>query len=150
MTILIIGIALFLGVHVFSASFRDLRARIVERFGLGAYKGGHAVIAATGLALIIYGFIAYRAQGLIQIWSPPEGMRYVALPLVWFAFVALASRRAPPSRIRSVLRHPTLVGVKSWSLAHLLANGDLGGLILFGSFLAFAVYDRIVVKRRAT
>jgi uncharacterized membrane protein len=75
-------------------------------------------------------------------------MRHLAMPLVLFAFIALASRRAPPGRIRGMLRHPMLVAVKAWALAHLLVNGDLGSMILFGSFLAFAVYDRIAVKKR--
>ena len=147
MLILILGIAIFLGVHIF-ATFRGARATAIERIGLARYKSVYALIAATGLTLIIYGFIRYRAEGMIPIWQPPQGMRHLAMPLVWFAFVALASRRAPASRIRGWLRHPTLVAVKSWALAHLLVNGDLGGMILFGSFLAFAVYDRIAVKRR--
>lgn len=147
MYILILGIAIFLGVHIF-ATFREARATAIERFGVQRYKGAYALIAATGLALIIYGFIRYRAEGMIQLWTPPHGMRHLAMPLVWFAFVALASRRAPSSRIRGWLRHPMLVAVKAWALAHLLVNGDLGGMILFGSLLAFAVYDRIAVKKR--
>lgn len=147
MLILILGIAIFVGVHVF-ASFREQRAALIERFGLKTYKLVYSLVAATGLALIILGFSRYRAEGMIQIWSPPEWTRHLAMPLVWFAFIALASRRAPPSRIRGWLRHPTLVAVKSWALAHLLVNGDLGGMILFGSLLGWAVYDRIAVKKR--
>jgi uncharacterized membrane protein len=147
MAILILGIAIFLGVHVF-ATFRGARATAIERLGMRRYRNVYAMVAAVGLALIIYGFIRSRAEGVIQIWQPPHAMRHLAMPLVWFAFIALASRRAPASRIRGWLRHPTLVAVKSWALAHLLVNGDLGGMILFGSFLAFAVYDRIAVKLR--
>lgn len=144
---LILGISVFLGVHTF-ASFRETRAALIERHGLQRYKIAYSLIAAVGLVLIIWGFARYRAEGLIQIWTPPSWTRHLAMPLVWFAFVALASRRAPASRIRGWLRHPTLVAVKSWALAHLLVNGDLGGMILFGSFLGWAVYDRIAVKRR--
>jgi uncharacterized membrane protein len=147
MPILILGIALFIGAHVFS-TMRGARAKLIERYGLAAYKGAYSAVAFAGLLLIIWGFARYRAEGIIQIWDPPTWSRHVAMPLVWFAFVALASRRAPPSRIRGWLRHPTLVAIKSWAAAHLLANGDLGGMILFGSFLAFGVYDRIAVKRR--
>ncbi len=147
MAILILGIALFVGVHIFSTQ-REMRAGLIERYGLQAYKGAYALIALAGLLLIIWGFSRYRADGIIQIWEPPTWTRHVAMPLVWFAFVALASRRAPPSRIRGWLRHPTLVALKSWATAHLLANGDLGGMVLFGSLLGFAVYDRIAVKRR--
>ena len=72
----------------------------------------------------------------------------IALVLLWFALVALAATYAPPSRIKSILRHPMLVAVKAWALSHLLVNGDLGSLLLFGSLLAWAIYDRIAVKRR--
>jgi uncharacterized membrane protein len=147
MSILVLGIAVFLGVHVF-ATFRETRARVVERFGLKSYKLAYSLVALAGIALIVWGFSRYRAEGLIQIWTPPLWTRHFAFLLVWLAFIALASRRAPAGRIRGWLRHPTLVAVKSWALAHLLVNGDLGGMILFGSFLAFAAYDRIAVKRR--
>lgn len=147
MLILILGIALFIGVHVFS-TMRGPRAGLVEKYGLQTYKGAYSAVAGVGLLLIVWGFSRYRAEGLIPVWDPPGWMRHLAMPLVWFAFVALASRRAPPSRIRGWLRHPTLVALKSWAAAHLLVNGDLGGMLLFGSFLGFGVYDRIAVKRR--
>lgn len=147
MLILILGIALFLGAHVFS-TMRGVRAKVIEAYGPQTYKRAYSAVALAGLVLIVWGFSRYRAEGIVQIWDPPTWARHVAMPLVWFAFVALASRRAPPSRIRGWLRHPTLVAIKSWAAAHLLANGDLGGVILFGSFLAFGVYDRIAVKRR--
>jgi uncharacterized membrane protein len=147
MQILLLGIGLFLGAHVFS-TFRGARAALIERLGANVYKGLYSLVAGGGLILIIWGFARYRSEGIIQIWDPPTWTRHLAMPLVWFAFVAIASRRAPPSRIRGALRHPTLVAIKSWAAAHLLANGDLGGMLLFGSFLGFAVYDRIAVKRR--
>jgi uncharacterized membrane protein len=147
MLILILGLALFIGVHVFS-TLRGPRAALVEKYGAQTYKGAYSAVALLGLVLIVWGFSRYRAEGLIQIWEPPHWMRHIAMPLVWVAFVAIASRRAPPSRIRGWLRHPTLVGLKSWAAAHLLVNGDLGGMIMFGSLLGFAVYDRIAVKRR--
>lgn len=148
MTILLVGITLFLGVHLL-ATFRDVRENLISKYGLKNYKLGYSLVAAIGLLLIIWGFGAYRSDGLIQIWDPPTWTRHLAMPLVWIAFIALVSRRAPgQSRIRGWLRHPTLVAIKAWALAHLLVNGDLGGMILFGSFLAFGVYDRISVKRR--
>ncbi len=147
MLILILGIVIFLGVHTLTA-FRETRAGLIERFGLRTYKGAYSLVAAIGLALIIYGFIRYRAEGMIQIWAPPEWTHYLAPPLVWFAFVAFAARRAPPGRIRGALRHPMLVAIKSWALAHLLVNGDLASAVLFGGFLAWAVVDRISEKKR--
>jgi len=148
MSILILGIVIFLGVHFF-ATFRGPRAALIEKYGLQRYKIAYSVIAVVGLAIIIWGFGVYRSEGMIQIWDPPRWTRHLAMPLVWIAFVALASRRVPlPSRLRGLLRHPTLVAIKSWALAHLLVNGDLGGMVLFGSFLAFGVYDRIAVGKR--
>ncbi len=147
MTILLLGIALFLGVHVF-ATFRAARGAAIERLGLPTYKIAYSLLAATGVGLIAWGFGLYRANGLIQIWEPPHWMRHVAMPLILLAFIALACRRAPPGRIRGWLRHPTLVAITAWALAHLRVNGDLGGMIRCGSFVAFGVYDRIAVKRR--
>jgi uncharacterized membrane protein len=147
MFVLILGIAVFLGIHTLT-TLRDTRERIVGRLGISQFKMLYSIGAAVGLALIIWGFSIYRAEGLIQLWTPPTWMRHLTMPLVWLAFIALASRRSPPGRIRGWLRHPMLVAVKFWALGHLLANGDLGGLILFGSFLGWAVYDRIAVKRR--
>lgn len=147
MTVLIIGLALFLGVHVFS-TLRAPRAALIARLGPGVYKNLYSALALIGFGLIVWGFGRYRAAGMIPIWDPPLWTRHLAMPLVWFAFVAIASRRAPASRIRGWLRHPMLVAIKAWALAHLLVNGDLGSMLLFGSFLAFGVYDRIAVKRR--
>ena len=99
--------------------------------------------------LIVWGFSRYRSAGYIQVWNPPFSIFHpIALVLLWFALVALTAAYAPPSRIKSILRHPMLVAVKVWALSHLLVNGDLGSLLLFGSLLAWAIYDRIAVKRR--
>jgi uncharacterized membrane protein len=147
MLVLFLGIILFLGVHSLT-TFRETRTALIERFGFGAYKSVYSAAALIGLLLIVWGFSRYRAAGIIPLWSPPEWSRYAAIVLMWFAFIALASSNPAPSRIRGWLRHPMLVGIKIWALAHLLANGDAGGLLLFGSFLAWAVFDRIAVKRR--
>jgi uncharacterized membrane protein len=85
---------------------------------------------------------------LITLWSPPAWTRHLTIGLMWFAFVALACMNPAPGKIRGWLRHPMLVAIKIWALAHLLANGDAGGMLLFGSFLAWAVFDRIAVKKR--
>jgi uncharacterized membrane protein len=147
MFILICGIVLFLGVHTLT-TLREARAELVARFGADRFKGLYSLVAVVGFVLICWGFSRYRANGLIPVWAPPEGMRHLTILLMWFAFVALAAMGRSPSRIRGWLRHPMLVAIKIWALAHLLVNGDLGGMILFASFLAWAVYDRIAVKRR--
>jgi len=145
--VLILGIILFLGSHSFT-TMRERRAAIVGRIGEQAYKGLYSVVALFGFVLIVYGFHVYREDGLIQLWTPPDWTRHITILLMWFAFVSLAASGKAPGRIRGWLHHPMVTAVKIWALAHLLANGDLGGLVLFGSFLAWGVYDRISLKRR--
>jgi uncharacterized membrane protein len=148
MSILILGLVLFLGIHIFT-TLRGPRAAVIGRVGDGTYKGLYSLIAAVGLLLIVWGFSRYRDAGYIQVWNPPLGLfQPIALVLLWFALVALAATYSPPSRIKSILRHPMLVAVKAWALSHLLVNGDLGSLLLFGGLLAWAIYDRIALKRR--
>ena len=147
MAILILGLILFLGAHSFT-TLRTPRARLIGRIGEGPYKGLYSIVAIAGFVLIGWGFHLYRQQGWVQLWSPPDWTRHVTILLMWFAFVALAASGKAPGRIRFWLRHPMVTAVKIWALAHLIANGDLGGLILFGALLAWAVYDRIALKRR--
>ena len=147
MSILILGLVIFIGTHLVS-TLRETRTALIVKHGAGTFKGVYAIASLIGLGLIIWGFSLYRANGMIALWHPPSWTRHLALALMWFAFVALTSAYAPQGRIKGWLRHPMLVAVKIWALAHLLANGDLGGLLLFGALLAFAVYDRIALKRR--
>jgi uncharacterized membrane protein len=147
MTVLIAGLVLFLGAHTLTTA-RTSRACLVARLGEGAYKGLYSLASGVGLVLIVWGFGRYRSAGYIPVWDPPSWLLPFTLLLMWFSFVALAATYAPAGRIKGLLRHPMLVAIKAWALAHLLANGDLGSMILFGAFLAWAVYDRIAVKRR--
>lgn len=147
MLILIAGIVVFLGAHSFT-TLRTTRLALIAAVGANPYKGLHSLVSLTGFALIVWGFSRYRAEGLSSVWTPPSWTGHVTIVLMWFAFVALAAMNPAPGRIRGWLRHPMLVAIKIWALAHLLANGDLGGMVLFGSFLAWAVFDRIAVKRR--
>lgn len=144
---MILGLVLFLGIHWVTTQ-RELRARLIASIGEGGYKAVYSLLALAGLALIGWGFAQYRASGLIEIWSPPTALKHlnVALMLPAVILVVAAYIRG---RIYSIVKHPMLTGVKLWAFGHLLANGDLGGMILFGSFLAWAVYDRISLKRRA-
>jgi len=147
MFILVIGIILFLGAHSLP-TLQPTRAGLLARLGAAPYRGAFSIVSLLGLALIAWGFHSYRQEGWVQIWAPPIWTRHLTITLMWFAFVAMAAMGPKPSRIKGWLRHPMLVAIKIWALAHLLANGDLGGMVLFGSFLAWAVYDRISVKRR--
>ena len=147
MTILVIGLVVFIGTHVF-ITMRGQRAALITRIGEGPYKGLVALFSLIGLILIGYGFADYRATGWIDVWHPPRWTYYVTQLLMWPAsiFVVAAYIRGD---IWRTLKHPLLVGVKTWAVAHLISNGDLGSIVLFGSFLAWAVYDRITLKRRS-
>src|ERR1700730_849894 len=144
--ILIIGLVVFFGTHVL-VSLRRARGAVIKRVGEGPYKGLFSAASLIGLVLIVYGFGLYRREELIPVWSPPAFLRHLAVGLMWPAFVAVVGAYLP-GNIKKLLKHPMLVGVKLWALAHLLANGDLGGMILFGSILGWAVYDRISLKSR--
>ena len=144
--ILIAGLALFIAAHVFVTQ-RAARAGVIARIGTGAYRAIFSVAAIAALAMIVFGFGRYRATGWIDVWDPPLWTRYVAAVLMWFALVS-AVAAFMPGRIRDRLRHPLLVGVKLWALAHLVSNGDLGSIVLFGAILVWAAYDRISLKRR--
>ncbi|MDB5513231.1 MAG: NnrUfamily protein [Enterovirga sp.] len=144
--ILVVGLLLFLGVHTFTNA-RGARATLVGKLGEGPYKGIYSAVSLVGIVLIWIGFGRYRAEGWIDVWYPPVWTRHLALTLVWVAFVCLAAAYLP-GRIKRRLKHPMLAGVKIWALSHLLANGDLGSMLLFGTILAWAVVARIGVKRR--
>jgi uncharacterized membrane protein len=143
----ILGLVVFLGAHVF-VSLRNERAALISRIGRGPYVGLFALVSIVGLMLIGFGFARYRAEGLIPVWYPPAWTRQIVVALMWPASIAVVAAYIPGD-IKRVLKHPMLVGVKIWAFAHLCANGDLGGMILFGSVLAWAVYDRITLKRRS-
>ena len=143
MTLLIVGIAVFLGVHLLPTA-AGLRAEVASKLGENGYKIAFSLLSLASLALLIYG---YAKAPSVQVWSPPEWTRFVAIVLMLPAFIFLVAAYVP-GRIRSRLKHPFLVAIKTWALAHLLANGDLASMILFGSFLAYAVYDRITLKHR--
>jgi uncharacterized membrane protein len=145
-TLLVLGLVVFLGTHVFSMA-RQPRAAVIRKIGEGPYKGLYSLLSLAGIVLISVGYGQYRQAGYVPVWDPPVWTRHLALLLVWFAFVFVAAAYLP-GRIRRTLKHPMLAGVKVWALAHLLANGDLGSILLFGAILAWAVAARISVKRR--
>jgi uncharacterized membrane protein len=144
---LIVGLTIFIGGHLFITA-RGPRAALISRLGEWPYKGLFSVVATVGVILIGYGFAQYRAAGMINVWYPPDWTRHVTAALMWPAVVGVVAAYIP-GNIKRVLKHPMLVGVKLWAVAHLIANGDLGSIILFGAILAWAVIDRIALKRRA-
>ena len=149
MLLLVIGLVVFFAIHLVPTNV-ELRNGLVARFGENGYKAFFAIVALIGFVLIVLGF--YKLQlhpgKNPQLWYPPLWCRHLAVALMLPAMIALVAAYVP-SRIHTMLRHPMLIAIKLWALAHLLANGDLASLVLFGSFLAYAVYDRISVKKRA-
>jgi uncharacterized membrane protein len=148
MMVLIVGLILFLGLHLLPTS-PELRDGLKERVGDVPYRVIFSLLSIAGLVIIILGFhkLQLHPGKNPVLWDPPVWTRHIAIGLMLPAMILLVAA-VIPSRIRNAAKHPMLAAIKIWALAHLLANGDLGGILLFGSFLAFAVYDRISVKRR--
>jgi len=144
---MILGLVLFFGVHTLTTQ-REVRARVIAFSGGGGYKIGYSLVSALGLVLIVWGFAHYRASGMWEIWTPPTALKHLTAALMLPAVILVVASYIR-GRIYTRLKHPMLTGIKLWAVAHLLANGDLGSIILFGSFLGWAVFDRISLKHRA-
>ncbi|MEM7329389.1 MAG: NnrU family protein [Pseudomonadota bacterium] len=147
MTLFILGLAIFFGLHFYSAvrsraPDKDLKVRL----GYGPYMGLYSILSLIGFVLIVYGFGATRGAGVVYV--PPTGLAHINLVLTLPAMILLVASQIPAGRIKKMSKHPMLLAIKLWALGHLLANGELNSVILFGSFLAYAVFDRIMVKRR--
>jgi uncharacterized membrane protein len=149
MILLVLGLIIFIGIHLVPTR-TAARADLAGRFGEGPYKGLFSLVAFAGLILIIYGYgqARFAASGNPLLWDPPRWTRHVTMTLMLPVFVLLAAAYLP-GRISAAVKHPMLLSVKLWAFAHLLISGRLAQLLLFGSLLAWAVYDRISVKRRA-
>src|SRR5262249_40747202 len=145
--VMIIGLVLFLGVHTLTTQ-RSLRAQVIVATGEGGYKIAYALASLAGLVLIVWGFAHYRAAGMIPVWTPPTFLKHLNVALMLPAVILVVASYIR-GRIYTTVKHPMLAGIKLWAFGHLLANGDLGGIILFGSFLAWAVFDRISLKHRS-
>jgi len=146
LAVMILGLVLFLGVHTLPTR-RGLRAQTIAALGEGGYKIGYTLVSLAGIVLIAWGFAHYRATGLIDVWHPPKAFKHITVALMLPAVILVVAAYIR-GRIYTALKHPMLAGVKLWAAAHLLANGDLGAIILFDSFLGWAVLDRISLKRR--
>jgi uncharacterized membrane protein len=146
---LTLGLLLFFAVHLVPTS-PELRQGLIERFGAGAYKIAFALLSLAALVLIVLGYHKLQVMPGKNpvVWDPPTWTRHITFLLMIPAMILLVAAYVP-SKIRTAAKHPMLAAIKIWALAHLLANGDLGSIVLFGGFLAYAVYDRISVKRRA-
>lgn len=146
MILLIIGLVVFLGIHSISIVAPQLRTRLVAALGPNPWRGLYSLVSAVGFGLILYGFHLSRLQPLV-LYVPPLWLRHVTFLLMLPVFPLMFAAYLP-GRIKTALKHPMLASVKFWALAHLLANGMLADVLLFGSFLVWAVFDRVSFKRR--
>lgn len=147
MSLLVVGLILFFGIHSVSIVAPAWRDAQVERRGERLWKGIYALVSLVGLIVLIHGYGVAR-QSPVVLYTPPPALRHVALLLMLPVFPLLFAAYLP-GRIQRAARHPMLLAVKFWAVAHLLANGTLADVLLFGAFLVWAVADRISVKRRA-
>lgn len=146
MTLLILGLLIFLGVHSVSIVAPHWRDAQAARLGENAWKGLYTLLSLAGFVLIVIGYGQAR-QAPVVLYTPPLALRHVAALLMLPAFVLLLAAYLP-GRIKAAAKHPMLAATKLWAVAHLLANGNLADVLLFGGFLAWAVADRISMKHR--
>jgi len=144
---LVLGLVIFLGTHsvrILAPGWRDQR---IASGGEGAFKGAYSLLSALGLVLIVWGY-GKAWEDPVILYDPPVWTRHVAALLMLFSFISLAVYALPAGRLKPILKHPMLLAVKIWALAHLIANGDLASVVLFGAFLLWAAADRVAAKRR--
>jgi len=147
MLLLIAGLLVFLGAHSVRIFAEPWRAARIARHGLAAYKAVHSIVSLLGFALIVVGYGQARGSP-IALWDPPLWTRHVSALLVLFAFVLLVAAYVPRNHIRAAVGHPMVAGVKVWAAGHLLANGSLADVLLFGGFLLWAALDFRAARRR--
>ena len=138
LTYLIVGLLLFLGVHSTRVFANDWRNQTLARIGEKPFKGVYALLSIVGFVLLVWGYGQARQQG-VMLWNPPVATRHLAALLTLIAFVLLAAAYVPGNQIKAKLHHPMVLGTKVWALAHLLANGSVASVVLFGSFLLWSV-----------
>ncbi len=137
---LIVGLVLFLGAHSTRILAESWRSRTIGRIGAQRWKGGYTLVSLAGFGLLVWGFGQARMAPVV-LWSPPHGMRHLTALLTLVAFILLAAANVPGNAVKARLHHPMVLAVKLWALAHLLANGNLAHVVLFGSFLVWAALN---------
>ena len=147
MSLLIIGLIIFLGSHSCRIFAEPWRNQMIDRLGEVKWKGLYTIISIIGLVLVVIGYGQAR-QTPIVLWQPATYLTHIAILLNLVEFIFLAGSSPSNNAIRLKLKHPMILGVKVWALAHLLANGTLVDLILFGSFLLWAVLDFRSARKR--
>lgn len=147
MTYLLAGLILFLGVHSVRLFADGWRTQVRDAWGAHAWRAGYSLLSLVGFGLIVWGFGLVR-QTPMQLWSPPTGMRHLTALLTLPAFVLLAGAYVPGNQIKARVHHPMVAAATLWAFAHLLANGNVGHVLLFGTFLGWAVLNYLAAARR--
>ena len=147
MSVLILGLVLFLGVHSTRIFADGWRTAMIGRLGASKWKGLYTLLSLVGFGLLVWGFGLARQQP-VALWSPPFFMRHVAWLLTLIAFILLAATYVPRNAIKARLHHPMVLAVMFWAAAHLLANGNRAHSVLFGSFLLWAVLSFFAARER--
>jgi uncharacterized membrane protein len=147
MSLLIVGLVLFLGVHSVRIVADGWRSQMLVRLGEGAWKGLYSVVSLVGLVLVVWGYGLARQEPVV-LWNPPVAMRHAASLVTLVAFILLAAAYVPRNALKAKLHHPMVLGVKAWALAHLISNGNLADVLLFGAFLLWAVLDFRAARQR--
>ena len=146
MALLILGIVLFLGIHLIRVFAPGLRASLIASLGENGWRVGYSIASIVALVVLIYGF--GQARDMTPIWTPPFWMSHITILLMLFAMICLVASLLPAGHIAVRTKHPMVLSVKIWALAHLLSNGDGAAILLFAAFLAWGVIVRISLKRR--
>lgn len=145
MTLFILGLIIFFATHVFTAAARGPRAALIARLGAMPYRGLYSLVSIAGFALIVIG---WRSADASVLYATPYWTVHIVYLLMLISLILLAAAYLPKGKIAAAAKHPMLAGVKVWAFAHLLVNGEVRSVLLFGAFLAYAVFDRIAAKRR--
>jgi uncharacterized membrane protein len=147
MDMLIAGLVIFLGIHALRVWGEGVRSALLVRLGPLGFKGVYSIASLAGFYLLIVGYGQARLEP-VQLWTPPHGMAHATVALMWVSMVMLAASQIPRNAIKARLRHPMVLGVKVWALAHILANGTLHDVLLFGGFLVWAVLSFRAARQR--
>ena len=147
MDMLIAGLVIFLGIHALRVWGEGVRSALVLRLGPMGFKGAYSIASLAGFYLLIVGYGQARLEP-VPLWTPPHGMAHATAALMWVSMVMLAAAQIPRNAIKARLRHPMVLGVKVWALAHILANGTLHDVLLFGGFLIWAVLSFRAARQR--
>ncbi|NWN83434.1 MAG: NnrU family protein [Halomonas sp.] len=147
MTVLLLGLLIFLGVHSVRILADDWRGAQIQRMGVLPWKAAYSVASLLGFVLMIWGYGQTRLDP-VWVWQPPQGLSHVVSLFMIPAFVLLVAAYVPRNHLKAKMGHPMILAVKLWAFSHLLANGRLGDIVLFGAFLVWAIFDFRAARRR--